>query len=67
MSFIKTLDRFCDYVEVSRPSIKDAVISVTERHARNTLKIKKKDPLVYRGLTLKCIGSQRWRNDHQQQ
>ena len=66
MSFIKTLDRFCDYIELSDVSIKHAVIPVTERHARKALKVKKKDPLTYLGLTLKCFGSQRWRNEHQQ-
>jgi hypothetical protein len=63
MSFIKTLDEFTTYIATARPSISTATVAVTEKTARRVLKLKKKDPLTYKGLTLKCVGSKRWRNE----
>jgi hypothetical protein len=64
MGFLKILNDFARYREVSRPSITTATIAVTERYARRVLRLKKADPLVYRGLELKCVGSKRWRLDN---
>ena len=63
--FTHELDRFIDYVTVTRPSIKNATVSVTESYARRRLKLKKDAPLIYRGLSLKCIGPKKWRNENQ--
>jgi hypothetical protein len=65
MSFIKDLDRFIDYVKTAKPSINRATVDVTERYARQKLKMKKADPLIYKGLTLSCRGSKRWRYENQ--
>lgn len=62
MGFVAVLKRFADYRDVSRPSIKEATVCVTEEYCRRKLRLKKGDPLVYRGLTLKCIGSKGWRD-----
>lgn len=43
-------------------AIDQATVAVLPSTARRTLKIKKADPIVYRGVTLKCIGSKGWRN-----
>jgi hypothetical protein len=64
MSFIKNLNKFADYIAVSKPSINHATVDVTERYARKTLKVKKDEPLVFRGLTLTCRGSKRWRAEN---
>jgi N-acetylglucosamine kinase-like BadF-type ATPase len=61
MGFLKTLNEFADYRDRASLSITEATVSVTEKYARRLLKIKKDEPLSYRGLTLKCIGSARWR------
>jgi hypothetical protein len=63
MSFITTLDEFAEYIAKARPSISSATVAVTESTARRALKLKKKDPLQYKGLTLRCVGSKRWRNE----
>jgi hypothetical protein len=61
MGFVANLRKFADYRDVSRPSISEATVCVTEQYARRKLRIKKDQPLVYRGLRLKCIGSKLWR------
>ncbi len=63
MSFVTELDEFTNYIATARPSIRTATVAVTEKTARKVLKLKKKDPLEYKGLTLKCVGSKRWRNE----
>lgn len=62
--FVRVLDKFADYRDISRPSIKEATVAVTETYARRRLKLKKYQPLVYRGLSLRCIGSKQWRDEH---
>lgn len=64
MTFLTELDRFIDYAKIAKPSINHATIDVTERYVRKTLKIKKKEPLIYKGLSLSCRGSRRYRNAH---
>jgi hypothetical protein len=59
--FIAVLDKFATYRDSARPSINRATVAVTERYARKKLGIKKDEPLIYRGLTLQCVGSKRWR------
>lgn len=59
--FVAVLEKFADYRDHARPSVNQAVVAVTEKYARKRLGIKKDAPLVYRGLTLRCIGSKLWR------
>lgn len=62
MSFLKTLNEFADYCEkIPGLHITSGVIAVSEKYARRRLRLKKAVPLVYRGITLRCIGSKRWR------
>lgn len=60
MGFVRVLKEFATYRETARPEIDVATVAVTERYARRVLGLAKDAPLVYRGLTLKCIGSRRW-------
>lgn len=62
MSFLEDLDKLASHIEIACPSVKVVTVAVTEKTARRQLKIKKAEPLVYRGLELKCIGSKRHRN-----
>ena len=64
MGFVAVLKRFAAYRDISRPSITVATVCVTEQYARRKLRLRKDEPLVYRGLRLRCIGSQLWRNRH---
>jgi hypothetical protein len=63
-NFKEKLDQFADYRDVSRPSINSATIDVTEKYARRKLKVKKGEPIVYRGLRLTCRGSRAYRLAH---
>lgn len=63
MSFLSTLKKFAEWRDLNRPSISNATVEVTEKHARRALHIPKGEPLVWRGLSLRCIGSKRWRAD----
>lgn len=47
--FLDALNEFADYRDTGRPSITEATIAVTEKTARRRLRLKKGDPLVYRG------------------
>jgi hypothetical protein len=64
VSFKAVLDKFADYRDKANRQINAATVCVTERYARSVLKIKKDKPLEYRGLSLRCIGSKRWRQEH---
>lgn len=66
MGFKRDVDKLVDYVAVSRPSVDTVTVAVTEKTARRALKLKKKDPLVYRGMSLRCIGSRRYRLENPQ-
>lgn len=59
--FIEVLKKFADYRDHARPSINQATVAVTEKYARKRLGIAKDAPLIYRGLSLRCIGSKLWR------
>lgn len=61
MGFVKVLREFADYRDSARPQIDTATVAVTERYARRVLRVKKDQPLIYRGLTLKCVGSKAWK------
>lgn len=61
MSFMKTLEQFADWREKFRPSITIATLSVCPETARRKLRIRKGEPLEYRGLKLRCVGSKLWR------
>lgn len=60
-NFIEALNKFADYRDVTAPHITTATIDVTEKYVRRKLRLKKKDPLVYRGLVLTCRGSRSYR------
>lgn len=60
-NFVKRLDDFIGAVRANGLKIDHAVLNVTEKTARRRLNIKKPEPLIYKGMTLKCIGSKRWR------
>lgn len=61
MSFLSDLEKLADHIAIACPTVTTVTCAVTERYARRQLKIKRKFPLVYRGLTLKCVGSKRAR------
>lgn len=63
-NFVEALNHFADYRDTAKPSISHATVDVTEKYARRRLKLKKKDPLVYRGLSLTCRGSRAYRASH---
>jgi hypothetical protein len=65
MSVKDVLDRFADWRDKNRPSINSATVSARTATVRRMLKIKKDQPLVYRGLALRCIGSKAWRDKNQ--
>jgi hypothetical protein len=60
-SFISEIDRLLAWKQKSNSPISAVTVSVTEKTARPRLKLKKKDPLVYKGLELKCVGTRAWR------
>lgn len=62
MGFMRALNDFAEWRAKCRPSISVATIAVTERYARRKLRLRKRQPLEYKGLTLKCIGSKAWRD-----
>lgn len=64
MSVKDVLDRFADWRDASNPSVTAATVAAREATVRKALRIKKREPLVYRGLTLRCVGSKRWRYEH---
>jgi len=64
MSAKATLDRFIEWRNVSNPGITTATVAVRTKTLRKALGLKAKDPLVYRGLAIKCVGSKRWRYEH---
>jgi hypothetical protein len=64
MGFIRTIKHFANWKDQHRPSINTATVEVTEETARKALGIRKAEPLTYRGLTLRCIGSRRWRQEN---
>jgi siroheme synthase len=64
MSVKTVLDRFADWRDKSNPAITEATVSVREATARRVLRLKKGDPLIYRGLSIRCVGSPRWRREN---
>lgn len=64
MGFLRHLREFADYRDAAKLPIEAATVAVTERYARRTLRLKKDQPLVYRGLNLHCVGSPRWRESN---
>lgn len=61
MSFIDKVEQFADYRAKVKLDLDSVTVAVTPKYARKKLCIGKDDPLVYKGLTLRCIGSKRWR------
>lgn len=62
VSFLKALR---DYRDKAPPRSDTVTLEVTESYARKVLRLKKSEPLFYRGLRLKCIGSKHWRREQQ--
>ncbi len=58
MSFAKHLPKIAKY------SVSRITLGVTEKTARKVLKIKKDQPLQYKGIPLNCIGSEAYRKRH---
>lgn len=65
MGFVADLTDFADYRDRAGLKIESAAIAVTEKYARKKLGIARDDPLEFRGLALRCIGSPRWRLENQ--
>lgn len=61
-SFRATLRRLLSWRQHSGSRMAGVTVEVTERYARRVLRLHKRDPMVYRGLELRCIGSRRWRD-----
>lgn len=49
-----------------RMSEQPTVVEVTEKYARRTLHIPKDEPLVWKGVAFRCIGSKRWRENRRE-
>lgn len=64
MGFVAVLKRFASWRDLNRPSIAEATVAVSEQYARRKLRIKRDQPLEYRGLRLRCIGTKAWRLRH---
>lgn len=62
-----TIKRYAAWVAANNPSIKAMTVAAREATVRRALKIKKKHPLEYGGLAIRCVGSRSWRNEHQGQ
>lgn len=61
--FVRVLTQFAQWRDSNRRSIKTATVAVTEPYARRVLGVKKNEPLEFKGLRLKCIGSRAWRSN----
>jgi hypothetical protein len=64
MSFLKVLNEFADYRDKAGLKIDQATVAVTPKYAQRALRLKKDQPLEYRGLHLNCIGSPKWRREN---
>jgi hypothetical protein len=64
MSVVDVLDRFAKWRDVSNPGVVTATVAVRSETLRRALRLKKGEPLVYRGLSIRCVGSKRWRAEH---
>jgi hypothetical protein len=60
----RMLDEFATWRDANRPDITVATVAVRASTVRKALKLKKDEPLVFRGLAIRCIGSKRWRLEH---
>lgn len=58
------LEAFIDWCEKHHSGIKTIAIPVRTTTCRQILKLKKKEPLIYRGIALVPIGSTRWRRSN---
>jgi hypothetical protein len=61
MSIKSQLDKIAEFNALSGNRLESAIVAAIESTVRRALKLKKKDPLKYRGLRIKCIGSKAWR------
>lgn len=61
MSVKSDLDRIVEFNKISGNKLSHATVAAVEKTVRRVLKLKKKDALEYRGLTITCIGSKAWR------
>jgi len=47
--------------KLARFGVPRITLALTEKYVRSKLKLKKDKPLVWQGIPLNCIGSERWR------
>jgi hypothetical protein len=55
------LAEYANWRDANRPDISAVTVAVRTATVRKALKIKKSEPLVFRGLIIRCVGSRRWR------
>lgn len=65
MSVMKSLNRFCDWRDANRPDITSTSVNVLPQTMVRLLKLRPGDAIMYRGLSLRCVGSVKWRQEHQ--
>ena len=63
IGFVALLDKFADYCAAADLKVDAAVVAVCEKYARDKLGIDKGEPLIYRGMALRCVGSKVWRDN----
>lgn len=60
MNARQKLDKFLNWRDTHRPSISCVTVYVRTETMRRLLHLRARDPLVYRGTTIKCIGCPWW-------
>lgn len=71
--WLRELDRYADWCAQNKPQVANAQVPVRTETVRRYFnkgrakeaRLKKGVAIVYRGMTLHCIGSQGWRNENQ--
>lgn len=53
----KSIDSYADWCLANRRSIRTLTVALTERYTRTIMGLRARDPLFWKGLELKCIGS----------
>lgn len=61
MSFVDVLNKYCDWCDKGAPHVTTVTVNVLPTTARRKLRIPKAEPIIYRGRTINCIGSIKWR------
>lgn len=60
----RMLAEFAAWRDANRPDIATVTVAVRTETVRRALRLSKKDPLVFRGLAIRCLGSRKWRLEH---